>query len=162
MLIFSRQIPWLRSILKSVIPRTERRGHRRRRSHQDRLNRRRGNWTAGQQWCSSLVESLEGRVLLTELIAVSLDVEGNLLVQDTSTSGLADNLTLQAQANELAITDPDNVLVTSVGTQISNHEIRVPLAAITNNRVLVNLNQGKDRLVAASLGATSSPKLDPC
>ena len=154
MLIFSRRIPWLRSILKNVISRTERRGHRRRRSHQDHLNRRRGNWTAGQQWCVSLVESLEGRVLLTDLITVSLDVEGNLLVQDTSTSGLADNLTLQVQANELAITDPDNVLVTSVGTQVSNHEIRVPLAAITNNRILVNLNQGNDRLTAASLGTT--------
>jgi Ca2+-binding RTX toxin-like protein len=91
---------------------------------------------------------------LTEMITVSLDAEGNILVQDTSTSGLADNLTLQVQANELAITDPDNVLVTSVGTQVSNHEVRVPLAVITNNRVLVNHNQGDDRLDAASLGAT--------
>lgn len=148
MLLFSPQFSWLSSILKSVARYTKRRRSRCCRNYQ------KSNWTAGHQWISSFVEALEDRALLTEVISVSLDVGGNLLVEDSSTSGLTDNVTLLVQASALVISDPDNVLVTSVGTQVSNHEVRVPLAAITSQRVVVNLNQGDDRLDAVGLETT--------
>ena len=89
-----------------------------------------------------------------DFIAVSLDGDGNLVIDDNSNGGLPDNLTLLVLSSELLIFDPDNVLVTSVGTQVSDNEVRVPLAAITGQRVVVNQNQGNDRLNAASLGAS--------
>jgi Ca2+-binding RTX toxin-like protein len=89
-----------------------------------------------------------------DIIALSLDGGGNLVIDDNSTNGLADNLTLLVLGSELLIFESDNVLVTSVGTQVSDNEVRVPLALITNQRVVVNHNHGDDRLNAASLGAT--------
>ncbi len=142
MLFFPGNHPWF----KSVNPCNRR--SRRRRSHQRRKRREQ------EPWVSSLVELLENRAMLTEVISVSLDVGGNLLVEDISTNGLADNVTLLVQSSEVVISDPDNVLVTSVGTQVSDHEVRVPLAAIFNQRVVVNQNQGDDQLDAVGLGLT--------
>ena len=71
---------------------------------------------------------------------------------DNSIVGLPENLTLLVLSGELLIVDPDNVLVSSVGTQVSDNEVRVPLTLITNQQVVVNHNRGDDRLNAASLG----------
>ena len=87
-------------------------------------------------------------------IGISLDGDGSLVISDDSTAGLAEDLTLLVVSDELLIFDSDNVLVTSVGTQASDSEVRVPLSSITGNKVVVNHNRGSDRLNAASLGAT--------
>jgi Ca2+-binding RTX toxin-like protein len=91
-----------------------------------------------------------------EVITVAQDGDGNLTIDDNSTAGLADNLTLTIVSTDLVITDPDNVLRTSVGLQVSDHEVRVPLATITSQSVVVNHNQGNDRLNAAGLSASLS------
>jgi Ca2+-binding RTX toxin-like protein len=93
-----------------------------------------------------------------DVITVDLDGDGNLTIIDGSTSGLADNLTLNIVSTELVITDPDNVLVANIGVQISDNEVHVPLATITNQRIVTTHNQGNDRLNAA--GVTSTLSLD--
>lgn len=69
MLLFSRQCPWLKLFLKSVVPSTERRPRSRR-------NRLGADWAAGHQWVSTFAESLEFRTLLTNtpLLASFADV----------------------------------------------------------------------------------------
>ena len=59
-------------------------------------------------------------------------------------------------STNLVITDPDNVLRTNAGIQVSDHEVRVPLATITNQKVLVNHHQGNDRLNATGVTASLS------
>ena len=102
-------------------------------------------------------ENVDGQTVIVttidnEVITVSLDGDGSLTIDDSSTDGLADNLTLLVLSSELLIFDSNNVLVTLVGTQVSDNEVRVPLTLITSQRVIVNQNQGNDRLNAASLG----------
>lgn len=91
-----------------------------------------------------------------EVITVDLDGGGNLTIVDGSTAGLADNLTLSIVSTDLVITDPGNVLVAHVGVQISDNEVRVPLATITNQRVVTTHNQGNDRLNAVGVSSTLS------
>jgi len=89
-----------------------------------------------------------------EVVTVALDGSGNLTIDDNSTAGIADNAVLAIVSTNLRITDADNVLVTSVGTQVSDHEVLVPLATITSQQVIANLRAGNDQLNAAGVSAT--------
>ncbi|NQV26358.1 MAG: FG-GAP repeat protein, partial [Rhodopirellula sp.] len=91
-----------------------------------------------------------------DVITVDLDGDGNLTIVDGSTAGLSDNLTLSIVSTDLVITDPDNVLVANAGVQISDNEVRVPLATITNQRIVTTHNQGNDRLNAVGVSSTLS------
>jgi subtilisin family serine protease len=91
-----------------------------------------------------------------DVITVDLDGGGNLTIVDGSTAGLADNLTLSIVSTDLVITDPDNVLIANVGVQISDNEVHVPLATITNQRIVTTHNQGNDRLNAVGVSSALS------
>ena len=91
-----------------------------------------------------------------EVLTVGLNGNGDLTIDDDSTVGLTDNLTLTIVSTDLVITDPDNVLVSSVGTQVSDHEVRVPLATITSQKVVTTHGPGNDRLNAAGVTSTLS------
>ena len=157
MLLFSRQSGWIGTLLRNFVHPAGRRSRRRQLAGVTRVVSHRSK--------VAFAEFLEERTLLTvppgfvpgpagnEVITVSTDSGGNLLLCDISSTGLADNLTLTVVSTDLQIVDPDNVLVTLVGTQVSDHEVRVPLAQITTLRVIAELNQGDDQLDAVGLGA---------
>ena len=158
MLLFSRQSGWIGTLFRNYVHPASRRPRRRQLAGVTRV--------VSHQSKAAFAELLEQRTLLTvppgfvpgpagnEVITVSTDSGGNLLLCDISSTGLADNLTLTVVNTDLQIVDPDNVLVTLVGTQVSDHEVRVPLAQITTLRVIAELNQGDDQLDAVGLGAS--------
>jgi Ca2+-binding RTX toxin-like protein len=83
-----------------------------------------------------------------EVITVSLDQDGNLRIADSSTAGLAENLTLVFLSDVLLIFDSTNVLFPEFGTYVSDHQVQVALAAITGQRIIADLRNGNDRLNA--------------
>ena len=88
-----------------------------------------------------------------EVVTVSLDEDGSLRITDSSTAGLAENLTLVFVGDELVIFDSTNVLVPVFGSFVSDHEVRVALAAITGQRIIADLRNGNDRLNADAVTA---------
>lgn len=91
-----------------------------------------------------------------EVTTVALDGSGNLTIDDKSTAGVASDLVLTIVSTNLRIADATTVLVTSVGTQVSDNEVLVPLAAITNSQITATLRSGNDSLDASGLTAAFS------
>ncbi|MCO6456304.1 MAG: pre-peptidase C-terminal domain-containing protein [Pirellulaceae bacterium] len=86
---------------------------------------------------------------LTATTRISLNGDGNLLVEDVLGANSHDLLTLAYDPGtmELVITDPNNDLGTSVGSQPTLHEVRVPVGSIPGGQVIVNTFAGDDSLV---------------
>jgi hypothetical protein len=86
---------------------------------------------------------------------IGFDEDGVLVIADPAASdaadGNADNLTLSIDGDELVITDPDNELASGIGTQISDHEVRVLLSSLSDGRVSVRTGPGNDSVDATSL-----------
>ena len=90
--------------------------------------------------------SLNDDLLETE---VTIDSEGNLVIQDVETTN-NDMLTLShdAETEQVVISDPNRLLGTSIATATGNgtHEVRVPSALITGSSIKVLAGGGDDRL----------------
>ena len=90
---------------------------------------------------------LNGAVIETwtfEGIAIELAADGRLLITERSPTGLNGNLTVTTIGADLVIRDPTNVLTAAVGSAISDHEVRVPVASFPGGQVVVELGPGDD------------------
>ncbi len=96
-------------------------------------------------------QTLTAVTIDNDVIIISIDGSGNLQIADNSPLGLAESLTLSTTNGSVSIFDPVNTLLTSVGTQISAHEVQVPNALITSQRIVADLRSGDDSLDATAL-----------
>jgi Ca2+-binding RTX toxin-like protein len=87
--------------------------------------------------------------------------DGNLIINDEAQGGKMDALTIEFDetTNEVVVTDPNAFMMNSVGTRISDHEVRVPADSISGGQIIVNTGAGNDSLLldfSSGLPATGS------
>ena len=84
----------------------------------------------------------------TATIAVDLDLDGNLVVTDTSADGQDDLVVIRTDGDLLVVETPGHVLAATVGATTDPHTVEVPLAEITGE-VRVVAGAGNDRVDAS-------------
>lgn len=87
----------------------------------------------------------------TEVTLVDVNDSGELRIRDASQSGRDNQLTLTLDGQTLVITESAAPFVTTVGTRVSDGEVRVPLAGLSSSTVVVILGAGNDLLDGSSL-----------
>lgn len=94
-----------------------------------------------------------GTITNDETVNIGLDDQSRLVIRDSA--GRNDNLTItfNAGTQQIVIVDSANNLTTSVGTQITPREVRVPLASITGGALIADLGGGNDKLTLAAFPA---------
>ena len=114
--------------------------------HLARRNRRRG-WSNRSHAKVAWIETLQARTLLSGTsLNVSLE-NGTLFVRDTSESHSNDiQIEVLHLSDSLRIIDQNAEVIADVGTQISAHEVEVPLNLISTHRVAVYGGAGDDNL----------------
>ena len=89
--------------------------------------------------------------------SVTLDPDGNLLVQDSDGGTSDDDLTVQSDGanSRFVVSDPTNVLGTTIpgATQIDSNTIHVDFSDVAGDRVIVETLAGNDRIEVTGLGA---------
>jgi hypothetical protein len=115
-------------------------------SHLARRNRRRG-WSNRSHATVAWIETLQARTLLSGTsLNVSLE-NGTLFVRDTSDSHSNDiQIEVLHLSDSLRVIDQSAEVIADVGTQISAHEVEVPLNLISTHRVAVYGGAGDDNL----------------
>ncbi|MGZ0166586.1 MAG: hypothetical protein ACKVII_21895, partial [Planctomycetales bacterium] len=91
-----------------------------------------------------------------DVTTISLDASGNLQIIDNSPLGLPNTLTVSQDGGIVSIIDPNNVLQTSAGTQISDHEVQVSSISIITGLIIADLRSGNDSLDASGVGSSLS------
>jgi hypothetical protein len=94
-------------------------------------------------------------LVATPETSITLDVSGNLLIQDINGGTSADTLTVETDLvnGEFVISDPNNLLTTNIAGATGNltNTVRVPIAAVTGNQIIVNTLGGNDSVTFSNL-----------
>lgn len=95
-----------------------------------------------------------------EGIAIDLTGDGKLSVVSYLSSASGVDLSISVVDSEIVLTDSANVLDSTVGTSVSDHEVRVVAASVVSNEIVVSTGPGDDAIdgsavTGLSLTATS-------
>ncbi len=106
---------------------------------------------------SATMSTSTAKTTITDSVppTITPNVGGGLIIQDSS--GIrTDRLTVtyDAGTNSLIFVDTNNPLPTGVGTAINANTVRVPLSALTTQKLTFNLGGGNDKLDISTVPST--------
>ncbi|MDC0176493.1 hypothetical protein OAJ60_06140, partial [Planctomycetaceae bacterium] len=84
----------------------------------------------------------------TATIAVDLDLNGNLVVTDTTADGQDDVMLIRTVGDTIVVEAPGHVLSATVGSSLDPHRVEVPVSDITGE-IRVVAGAGDDRIDAS-------------
>ncbi len=96
-------------------------------------------------------EGGDGNDVVLAAAATSVSVaDGVLQITDTNSTGTTDSLTITTDAGDIVVTDSINVITAPGLTGDGTNAIRVPIASITSNQILINTGAASDSVVIDS------------